>query len=90
MNPTGVARAIREIVRDVAIADRESLRRVSAPTLIICREGDSIHPAALGRVLADLMPTAELAILPGEQELIDAIPELVTRVSSFLAGAEAA
>ncbi len=86
MNPVGVARAIREVVRDVALPDRELLRKVSAPTMLICREGDSIHPAALGRALAELMPNAELIMLPGERELYEAIPELVGRVSAFLSG----
>jgi 3-oxoadipate enol-lactonase len=85
MNPVGVARAIREVVDDVAVSDREVLRKVEAPTLIICREGDLIHPAELGRVLADLMPSSELIVLPGEEELIAAIPELVVRVTGFLA-----
>jgi pimeloyl-ACP methyl ester carboxylesterase len=85
MNPVGVARAIREIVRDVALEDREVLRKVTAPTLLICREGDALHPAALGHALADLMPNAELIMLPGERELYEAIPELVGRVSAFLA-----
>jgi pimeloyl-ACP methyl ester carboxylesterase len=84
MNPVGVARAIREVVRDVAIGDRELLRRVTAPTMIISREGDSVHPAALSRVLAHLMPNAELIVLPGEEELIASIPVLVGRVKAFL------
>ena len=84
MNPVGVARAIREVVRDVAIEDRELLRRVAAPTMIICREGDSIHPAELGRVLVEIMPNAELIVLPGEEELMAAIPMLVGRVKAFL------
>lgn len=84
MNPVGVARAIREVVRDVALPDRELLRRVTAPTLLICREGDAIHPAELGTLLADLMPNAELIMLPGERELYEAIPGLVGRVSAFL------
>jgi len=84
MNPVGVARAIREVVRDVAIGDRELLRRVTAPTMVICREGDSVHPVELGRVLADLMPNADLIVLPGEEELIASIPMLVGRVKAFL------
>ena len=86
MNPVGVARAIREVVRDVALDDRERLRAVVAPTMLICREGDSIHPAELGRVLADIMPKAELIVLPGEEELMASIPELVGRVKAFLEG----
>ena len=84
MNPVGVARAIREVVRDVALDDRQRLRDVAAPTMIICREGDPIHPAALGRVLVDIMPNAELIVLPGEEELMAAIPQLVGRVKAFL------
>jgi 3-oxoadipate enol-lactonase len=84
MNPVGVARAIREVVRDVAIDDRERLGAVTAPTMIICREGDSIHPAELGRVLVRILANAELIVLPGEEELMAAIPQLVGRVKAFL------
>jgi 3-oxoadipate enol-lactonase len=84
MNPVGVARAIREVVRDVAVDDRERLRGVGAPAMIICREGDALHPAELGRVLADIMPNAELIVLAGEEELMAAIPQLVGRVKAFL------
>jgi pimeloyl-ACP methyl ester carboxylesterase len=87
MNAAGVARSFRGIVGDVAIRDRELLRKVDAPVLIIGREGDQIHPAAVARILADLLPGAELILLPGEEELIQAIPMLVGRVGSFLTGA---
>ena len=86
MNAAGVARSLRGIVGDVAIRDRELLRKVDAPVLIIGREGDEIHPAAVARILADLLPGAELILLPGEEELIQAIPMLVGRVGSFLTG----
>jgi pimeloyl-ACP methyl ester carboxylesterase len=85
LNAIGVARSIREITRDVAIADRALLREVSAPTLILSQEHDDIHPAELGRVLADLMPNAELLELGSEGELLARLPELVTRVAAFLA-----
>jgi len=85
MNPVGVARAIREVVKDRAIEDREVLRKVEAPALVIAREGDRIHPAALGRLLADLMPSAELIMLGSEAELIASIPMLVERAARFLA-----
>ena len=86
MNAAGVARSLRGIVGDVAIRDRELLRKVDAPVLIIGREGDEIHPAAVARILAELLPGAELMLLPGEEELIQAIPMLVGRVGSFLTG----
>jgi pimeloyl-ACP methyl ester carboxylesterase len=89
MNPQGIARAIREVVRDVAIPDRELLRRVTAPTMIIGREGDRVHPAELARVVAQLMPNAELILMSGEEELMASIPVLVGRVKAFLEGADA-
>jgi 3-oxoadipate enol-lactonase len=85
MNPVGLARAIREVVRDVAISDRELLRKVSAPALLICREGDRIHPAQLGRVLAGLLPNSELIVLGSDRAFMASIPDLVERVSAFLA-----
>jgi 3-oxoadipate enol-lactonase len=85
LQPVGVARALREVTRDVAIADRQLLRRVEAPTLVIAREGDAIHPAELARVLVDLLPNAELIMLGSEQELYAAIPMLVERVARFVA-----
>jgi pimeloyl-ACP methyl ester carboxylesterase len=86
LNAVGVARSIREITRDTAIADRQLLRAVTAPTLILCQEGDEIHPLELGVVLADLMPNAELIVMGSEDELLARLPELVARVAAFLAG----
>ncbi|MBI3648670.1 MAG: alpha/beta hydrolase [Actinobacteria bacterium] len=84
MNPVGVARAIREVVQDRAVRDREALRVVEAPTLIISHEGDSIHPAEVGRALAGLMPRSELIVLDSEEELLASIPVLVEKVAGFL------
>jgi pimeloyl-ACP methyl ester carboxylesterase len=86
LNPVGVARAIREVTRDASISDRELLRKVEAPVLLICREGDSLHPAELGRLLHDLLPSSELITIPSEEELLASIPMLVERVGRFLEG----
>ena len=85
LNAVGVARAIRDVTRDVAIQDRELLRKVEAPTLILCQEGDALHPLALGEVLVDIMPNAELIVIASERELLEQLPQLVTRVADFLA-----
>jgi pimeloyl-ACP methyl ester carboxylesterase len=87
MNPGGVARAIREVTRDISISDRELLGKVDAPVLLICREGDAIHPAELGRILHELLPNSELVTLASEEELIASIPRLIERVRAFLEGA---
>jgi hypothetical protein len=54
---------------------------------LICREGDAIHPAELGRILLELLPNAELVTLGSEEELVASIPVLVERVRAFLEGA---
>ena len=43
MNTVGVARAMRGDAGRLDL-DRELLRKVETPVLLICREGDSIHP----------------------------------------------
>jgi 3-oxoadipate enol-lactonase len=85
-DPDGLARAIHGAVEDFPIPDREALREVEIPTLIVCIEGDEIHPAELARVVARLMPNAELIAFDGQEDLFRQIPSLVERVSSFIAG----
>ncbi len=85
-DPSGLARAIRGVVADHPIPDREMLRDVRTPTLIVGIEGDEVHPAELARTLAGLMPNAELLVFEGQEELFRRIPELVARVSAFIAG----
>lgn len=85
-DPSGLARAVRGVVEDWPIADRELLREVRIPTLIVSIQGDEIHPAELGRILADLLPNAELLEYGGQAELFERLPALVSRVSGFIAG----
>jgi 3-oxoadipate enol-lactonase len=87
-DPDGLARAIHGVVDDWPIPDRELLRKVEIPTQIVCIEGDEIHPAELGRIVADLLPNAELIEFAGQRELFERVPELVARVSSFIAGTD--
>lgn len=84
LNPIGVPRAIREVILDRPIRDRREMRKVTAPTLIICREGDPIHPAEVGRILADVMPNAELVVFSDGQEMFSAIPRLVELVRELV------
>jgi hypothetical protein len=41
----------------------------------------------VARALAELLPNAELIMLPGERQLMAAVPALVQRVGTFLAAA---
>ena len=84
LNTVGVPRAIREIVEDWPLAHREDMRRVTAPTLLICREGDVIHPAVVGQILAEIMPNAELMLFEDGMQMYEAIPQIVERVGRFL------
>ena len=83
-DPAGLGRAIRGIVRDFPVPDRELLRRVHSPVFLIAREGDVIHPADLARVLDELFPNTELVVLGDEAEMFAALPMLVQRVREFL------
>jgi 3-oxoadipate enol-lactonase len=84
LNPIGVPRAIREIIEDWPLSDREEMRKVSAPTLIVCREGDEIHPAIVGRILVDIMPNAELMMFDDAIGMYQGIPDIVAKVGHFL------
>ncbi len=84
-DPDGLSRAIHGVVEDWPIPDRELLRTVHIPTLLVCIEGDDIHPAELGRIMADLLPNAELIVFSGQEELFAQVPSLVARVSAFIA-----
>jgi 3-oxoadipate enol-lactonase len=84
LNPVGVPRAIREVVEDWPLHDREDMRRVTAPTLLICRRGDVIHPAEVGEILAGIMPKAELLMFEDGRQMYASIPDIVGRVREFL------
>jgi 3-oxoadipate enol-lactonase len=84
LNPVGVPRAIREIIDDWPLRDREDMRKVTAPTLLICRRGDVIHPAEVGEILAGIMPNAELLMFEDGRQMYSAIPDIVGRVREFL------
>jgi pimeloyl-ACP methyl ester carboxylesterase len=85
-DPDGLSRAIHGVVEDWPIPDRELLRDVRIPTIIVTLEGDDIHPAELGPLFAELLPNAELIALQSQEELLRRIPEIVVRVSGFIAG----
>jgi len=60
------------------------MRKVTAPALLICREGDVIHPAEIGRILAGIMPNAELIMFEDGMQMYEEIPRIMDRVSRFL------
>ena len=85
LDPAALGPAIRQVIEDTPVPDREVLRAVEAPVLILCREGDPIHPAEVGRAMATLFPNAELRTFPDEVAMFEAMPGLVRQVNAFLA-----
>jgi class 3 adenylate cyclase/pimeloyl-ACP methyl ester carboxylesterase len=64
--PSGVA----EIMdKNAALDVRHVLSTVTAPTLVLHREGDPMLPVAFARYLAEHIPGAGLAVLPGDWHL---------------------
>ena len=61
---TPVSRALRALPLAVPLTDRAVLADVLAPALVIGQEDDDAHPAAVARALAEVLPRAELEILP--------------------------
>ncbi len=84
VNPKAAALAIREVIADTPVADREVLRAVQAPALIVCRANDPIHPIMVGEILAAVMPNADLRVFESDDELFAAIPSLVAEAREFL------
>lgn len=63
---TGVAAGLRSLPHQVAVPDRDALRQVQAPVLVLAQEDDPAHPVDVAEELATLLPRAELHVLaPG-------------------------
>jgi 3-oxoadipate enol-lactonase len=84
IDPVGVARAVRGLLGERAVANRRLLRQVRSPALVICVGRDRIHPIEVGRALAANLANADLIEFPSQNELFASIPQLVERVSRFL------
>ena len=84
LNTVGVPRAIRELIDDRPLTDRRDMGKVTAPTLMICRRGDEIHPAEIGEILCDIMPNAELMMFDDADDLWTSLPVIIGRVNEFL------
>lgn len=54
----------------LAMDVRHRLASVRAPTLVMQRRGDRVVPAAVGQLLADRIPHAELAVLEGDDHFL--------------------
>ncbi|MGE5596335.1 MAG: alpha/beta fold hydrolase [Hyphomicrobiales bacterium] len=60
-NPLALTYAIRGLLES-PYHDPECYRAIRVPTLVLCHEGDGLHPARAGRLLAEKIPDCELVI----------------------------
>ena len=85
MNSTGVPRALRAFANGLPpCSDATVLKRVVAPALILAHEDDPIHPAAVARRLADLLPNAELRMWDAPLAMLDDPIAFARQVGAFL------
>jgi pimeloyl-ACP methyl ester carboxylesterase len=82
----GMARAVLQAAR--VMDARAALPQVSAPTLVLHREGD-ILPVELGRYAAERIRGAKLVVFPGDDHLVwaGAWEPIVDEIEEFLTGA---
>lgn len=84
MNPTGIPRAIRELLDDPPITDLAPLRRVTAPALVVAQEGDPVHRAEVARGLAEALPAAELVLYRNSRAMLAGVADLTRRIAAFV------
>ena len=58
--PAGIA--MRELPRDVAVSDMNTLGEVRAEVLVLAQRGDDAHPVSAGEELVQYLPGAELVV----------------------------
>lgn len=81
----GAQAALREMTRQVPVADASALADVQVPVLLIAQTGDDIHPVPVAEALAQTLPMSHLEVL-GEGGIMWAHRERVQGlVGDFLA-----
>ena len=82
------ARWIGEVTQDLS----GELRTISVPTLLVWGDDDPISSVAVGRHLQELLPNAELRIVPGgDHDMVQTHPQVVAElIDAHLRPAETA
>jgi pimeloyl-ACP methyl ester carboxylesterase len=80
--------SIRELFRAYEEIDvREVLPSISAPTLVIYREGDRVSPPEMGAPFVELIPDVQETVLPGTDHLMNVDPDpALDEIERFLTG----
>ena len=88
-SPSG-ALELMKLYREIDV--RAALPAIGAPALVLHRAGDRLMPARQGRALAELIPGARFAELPGPDHLptVGDQDDLLDEVEEFLVGSRGA
>lgn len=79
------ATALRTLPRAAPVDERDDLRRVEAPVLVVCQPDDPLHPVGIGADLATAFPAGRLHVLGSPGALWLARDELRSVLTDFLA-----
>lgn len=80
----GIGRALTTLPGQVPVPDVSLLGHVRVPVLVLGQEEDVIHPASVARRLGEIMPAAEVEVLPPGGLLWAHRSRVRTLVSTFL------
>lgn len=83
---TGVSGALRALPAQVPVTSTAEIARIDLPCLVVGQEGDHVHPVAVARELAALLPRAELVVFEEGAALWTARRRLRDVLAGFLAG----
>jgi pimeloyl-ACP methyl ester carboxylesterase len=81
---TAISQAVRSIPLTVPVPDREMLRNVNVPVLVIGQEGDPVHLVSIAREIADVLPMSQLHVFPEDGGIWLARSELRDVICGFL------
>jgi 3-oxoadipate enol-lactonase len=80
----GLAPGLASLPEQVAVNNREALRGVRVPALVIGSVGDDLHPAAIAEEIADLLPESTLHIYEKPGVLWTQRADVRDRIATFL------
>ncbi|WP_409484781.1 alpha/beta fold hydrolase [Arsenicicoccus dermatophilus] len=86
VNRAGLARALATMPGQAAVGSASDLAAVACPVLVLAQEDDEVHPAQVARRLGEVLPQAEVHVLPPGGLLWAHRDEVRRLVSGFLGG----
>lgn len=82
-SPDQLAMALRTFPQAAPVTDREALRRVRAPVLVVGQPDDPLHPLEVAKELAELLPAGQLHVLSSPDALWSGRAEVRAVLTEF-------